>query len=156
MARMKKQIFLKTLFDYDTWFIYSKRSQRVQLSAFSRKDYRWYDWARISSSQDLSLLVLGLLGYVSFHDKKIRSERFLLRIRAGNIIEEATKIQASSGDRILGLDGMSLEQVACNTQITFISLTPERRYENGQICYWWQSKWPSCEMGRKCLHYSSC
>ncbi len=31
------------------------------------------------------------------------------------------------GDRILGLDGMSLEQVALQNQNYFISLTPERR-----------------------------
>lgn len=76
------------------------------------------------------LASFGIIGHVSFHDKKSGPKGFLLRISDQEMfVEEAnqdTGLQV--GDRILGLDGMSLEQVALQHQNYFISLTPERRY----------------------------
>ena len=76
------------------------------------------------------LASFGIIGHVSFHDKKSGPKGFLLRINEQEMfVEEAnqdTGLQV--GDRILSLDGMSLEQVALQHQNYFISLTPERRY----------------------------
>ena len=76
------------------------------------------------------LASFGIIGHVSFHDKKSGPKGFLLRISEQEMfVEEAnqdTGLQV--GDRILSLDGMSLEQVALQHQNYFISLTPERRY----------------------------
>ena len=76
------------------------------------------------------LASFGIIGHISFHDKKSGPKGFLLRINEQEMfVEEAnqdTGLQV--GDRILSLDGMSLEQVALQHQNYFISLTPERRY----------------------------
>ena len=76
------------------------------------------------------LASFGIIGHVSFHDKKSGPKGFLLRISEQEMfVEEAnqdTGLQV--GDRILSLDGMSLEQVALQHPNCFISLTPERRY----------------------------
>lgn len=76
------------------------------------------------------LASFGIIGHVSFHDKKSGPKGFLLRISEQEMfVEEAnqdTGLQV--GDRILSLDGMSLEQVALQHPNYFISLTPERRY----------------------------
>lgn len=76
------------------------------------------------------LASFGIIGHISFHDKKSGPKGFLLRISEQEMfVEEAnqdTGLQV--GDRILSLDGMSLEQVALQHQNYFISLTPERRY----------------------------
>lgn len=76
------------------------------------------------------LASFGIIGHISFHDKKSGPKGFLLRISEQEMfIEEAnqdTGLQV--GDRILSLDGMSLEQVALQHPNYFISLTPERRY----------------------------
>lgn len=76
------------------------------------------------------LASFGIIGHISFHDKKSGPKGFLLRISEQEMfVEEAnqdTGLQV--GDRILSLDGMSLEQVALQHPNYFISLTPERRY----------------------------
>ena len=76
------------------------------------------------------LASFGIIGHISFHDKKSGPKGFLLRINEQEMfVEEAnqdTGLQV--GDRILSLDGMSLEQVALQHPNYFISLTPERRY----------------------------
>lgn len=76
------------------------------------------------------LASFGIIGHISFHNKKLGPKGFLLRISEQEMfVEEAnqdTGLQV--GDRILSLDGMSLEQVALQHQNYFISLTPERRY----------------------------
>ena len=76
------------------------------------------------------LASFGIIGHISFHDKKSGPKGFLLRISEQEMfVEEAnqdTGLQV--GDRILSLDGISLEQVALQHQNYFISLTPERRY----------------------------
>ena len=76
------------------------------------------------------LASFGIIGHISFHNKKSGPKGFLLRISEQEMfVEEAnqdTGLQV--GDRILSLDGMSLEQVALQHQNYFISLTPERRY----------------------------
>ena len=76
------------------------------------------------------LASFGIIGHISFHDKKSGPKGFLLRINEQEMfVEEAnqdTGLQV--GDRILSLDGISLEQVALQHQNYFISLTPERRY----------------------------
>lgn len=76
------------------------------------------------------LASFGIIGHVSFHDKKSGPKGFLLRISEQEMfVEEAnqdTGLQV--GDRILSLDGISLEQVALQHPNYFISLTPERRY----------------------------
>ena len=76
------------------------------------------------------LASFGIIGHVSFHDKKSGPKGFLLRISDQEMfVEEAnqdTGLQV--GDRILSLDGMSLEQVALQHPNYFISLTLERRY----------------------------
>ena len=76
------------------------------------------------------LASFGIIGHISFYDKKSGPKGFLLRISEQEMfVEEAnqdTGLQV--GDRILSLDGMSLEQVALQHQNYFISLTPERRY----------------------------
>lgn len=76
------------------------------------------------------LASFGISGHISFHDKKSGPKGFLLRISEQEMfVEEAnqdTGLQV--GDRILSLDGMSLEQVALQHPNYFISLTPERRY----------------------------
>lgn len=76
------------------------------------------------------LASFGIIGHISLHDKKSGPKGFLLRINEQEMfVEEAnqdTGLQV--GDRILSLDGMSLEQVALQHQNYFISLTPERRY----------------------------
>lgn len=76
------------------------------------------------------LASFGIIGHVSFHDKKSGPKGFLLRISEQEMfVEEANQDTGLRvGDRILGLDGMSLEQVALQNQNYFISLTPERRY----------------------------
>lgn len=76
------------------------------------------------------LASFGIIGHISFHDKKSGPKGFLLRINEQEMfVEEAnqdTGLQV--GDRILSLDGISLEQVALQHPNYFISLTPERRY----------------------------
>ena len=76
------------------------------------------------------LASFGIIGHISFHNKKSGPKGFLLRISEQEMfVEEAnqdTGLQV--GDRILSLDGMSLEQVALQHPNYFISLTPERRY----------------------------
>lgn len=76
------------------------------------------------------LASFGIIGHISFHNKKSGPKGFLLRISEQEMfVEEAnqdTGLQV--GDRILSLDGISLEQVALQHQNYFISLTPERRY----------------------------
>ena len=76
------------------------------------------------------LASFGIIGHISFHNKKSGPKGFLLRISEQEMfVEQAnqdTGLQV--GDRILSLDGMSLEQVALQHQNYFISLTPERRY----------------------------
>ena len=76
------------------------------------------------------LASFGIIGHISFHDKKSGPKGFLLRISEQEMfVEEAnqdTGLQV--GDRILSLDGISLEQVALQHPNYFISLTPERRY----------------------------
>lgn len=76
------------------------------------------------------LASFGIIGHISLHDKKSGPKGFLLRINEQEMfVEEAnqdTGLQV--GDRILSLDGMSLEQVALQHPNYFISLTPERRY----------------------------
>ena len=76
------------------------------------------------------LASFGIIGHISFHDKKSGPKGFLLRISEQEMfVEEAnqdTGLQV--GDRIPSLDGMSLEQVALQHPNYFISLTPERRY----------------------------
>ena len=76
------------------------------------------------------LASFGIIGHVSFHDKKSGPKGFLLRISEQEMfVEEANQDTGLRvGDRILSLDGMSLEQVALQHQNYFISLTPERRY----------------------------
>lgn len=85
------------------------------------------------------LASFGIIGHISFHDKKSSPKGFLLRISEQEMfVEEAnqdTGLQV--GDRILSLDGMSLEQVALQHPKYFISLTPERRYREwaGDVYY---------------------
>lgn len=76
------------------------------------------------------LASFGIIGHVSFHDKKSGPKGFLLRISEQEMfVEEANQDTGLRvGDRILSLDGMSLEQVALQHPNYFISLTPERRY----------------------------
>lgn len=76
------------------------------------------------------LASFGIIGHVSFHDKKSGPKGILLRISEQEMfVEEANQDTGLRvGDRILGMDGMSLEQVALQHPKYFISLTPERRY----------------------------
>ena len=76
------------------------------------------------------LASFGVIGHVSFRDKKASQKGFLLRINGQKLyVEEAnedTGLQV--GDQILALDGSDLEQVASLHKDYFISKTPERHY----------------------------
>ena len=76
------------------------------------------------------LASFGVIGHVSFRDKKASPKGFLLRINGQKLyVEEAnedTGLQV--GDQILGLDGSDLDQIASLHKDYFISKTPERHY----------------------------
>ena len=76
------------------------------------------------------LASFGIIGHISFQNKKARQKGFLLRVMDHQLyVEKAnedTGLQA--GDQILALDGSDLEQVASLHKDYFISKTPERHY----------------------------
>ena len=76
------------------------------------------------------LASFGVIGHVSFRDKKASQKGFLLRINGQKLyVEEAnedTGLQV--GDQILALDGSDLDQIASLHKDYFISKTPERHY----------------------------
>ena len=76
------------------------------------------------------LASFGVIGHVSFRDKKASQKGFLLRINGQKLyVEEAnedTGLQV--GDQILALDGSELDQIASLHKAYFISKTPERHY----------------------------
>ena len=76
------------------------------------------------------LASFGIIGHISFQNKKAGQKGFLLRVMDHQLyVEKAhadTGLQA--GDQILGLDGSDLEQVASLHKDYFISKTPERHY----------------------------
>ncbi len=76
------------------------------------------------------LASFGVIGHVSFRDKKASQKGFLLRINGQKLyVEEAnedTGLQV--GDQILALDGRDLDQIASLQKAYFISKTPERHY----------------------------
>ena len=76
------------------------------------------------------LASFGVIGHISFRDKKASQKGFLLRINGQKLyVEEAnedTGLQV--GDQILALDGSDLDQIASLHKAYFISKTPERHY----------------------------
>ena len=76
------------------------------------------------------LASFGVIGHVSFRDKKASQKGFLLRINGQKLyVEEAnedTGLQV--GDQILALDGSDLDQITSLHKDYFISKTPERHY----------------------------
>jgi len=76
------------------------------------------------------LASFGIIGHISFQNKKAGQKGFLLRVMDHQLyVEKAnadTGLQA--GDQILSLDGSDLEQVASLHKDYFISKTPERHY----------------------------
>ncbi|QWL84004.1 TSPc, tail specific protease [Streptococcus sp. ZB199] len=76
------------------------------------------------------LASFGVIGHISFRDKKASQKGFLLRINGQKLyVEEAnedTGLQV--GDQILGLDGSDLDQIASLHKDYFISKNPERHY----------------------------
>ena len=82
------------------------------------------------------LASFGIIGHISFQNKKAGQKGFLLRVMDHQLyVEKAhadTGLQA--GDQILGLDGSDLEQVASLHKDYFISKNPPKdTTENGRI-----------------------